>query len=153
VTSWEVWFGEPKADNIVSLGVGRYTHAHTLAEIGESNTKIIWPSITAHTAEQQNRRQPKHHKNRGDHQVNTRNQFQKHMYSTQKSSNQNTQTKSTFNKKLPRGSLLKHKEIYRKSQPWLTGDDCRKLRLRPPNFAPIGNHQRDDFLPSRRKSL
>jgi hypothetical protein len=24
VTSWEVWFGEPKADNIVSLGVGRY---------------------------------------------------------------------------------------------------------------------------------
>jgi len=25
VTSWEVWYGEPKADNIVSLGVGRYT--------------------------------------------------------------------------------------------------------------------------------
>jgi len=24
LTSWEVWFGEPKADNIVSLGVGRY---------------------------------------------------------------------------------------------------------------------------------
>jgi hypothetical protein len=24
VTSWEVWFGEPKADNIVSLGVSRY---------------------------------------------------------------------------------------------------------------------------------
>jgi len=24
VTSWEVWFGKPKADNIVSLGVGRY---------------------------------------------------------------------------------------------------------------------------------
>jgi hypothetical protein len=24
VTSWEVWYGEPKADNIVSLGVGRY---------------------------------------------------------------------------------------------------------------------------------
>jgi hypothetical protein len=24
VTSWEVWFGEPKADNIVSVGVGRY---------------------------------------------------------------------------------------------------------------------------------
>jgi hypothetical protein len=26
VTSWEVWFGEPKSDNIVSLGVGRYKH-------------------------------------------------------------------------------------------------------------------------------
>jgi hypothetical protein len=26
VTSWEVWYGEPKADSIVSLGVGRYTH-------------------------------------------------------------------------------------------------------------------------------
>jgi hypothetical protein len=25
VTSWEVWYGEPKADNIVSLGVDRYT--------------------------------------------------------------------------------------------------------------------------------
>jgi hypothetical protein len=24
VTSWEVWYGEPKADSIVSLGVGRY---------------------------------------------------------------------------------------------------------------------------------
>jgi len=24
VTSWEVWFGEPKTDNIVSLGVSRY---------------------------------------------------------------------------------------------------------------------------------
>jgi hypothetical protein len=24
VTSWEVWFGEPKTDNIVSLGIGRY---------------------------------------------------------------------------------------------------------------------------------
>jgi len=24
VTSWEVWFGEPKADNIVSFGVGCY---------------------------------------------------------------------------------------------------------------------------------
>jgi hypothetical protein len=24
VTSWEIWYGEPKADNIVSLGVGRY---------------------------------------------------------------------------------------------------------------------------------
>jgi len=24
VTSWEVWFGEPKADNIVLLGVGHY---------------------------------------------------------------------------------------------------------------------------------
>jgi hypothetical protein len=24
VISWEVWFGEPKADNIVSLGVGHY---------------------------------------------------------------------------------------------------------------------------------
>jgi len=24
VISWEVWFGKPKADNIVSLGVGRY---------------------------------------------------------------------------------------------------------------------------------
>jgi hypothetical protein len=24
VTSWEVWYGEPKADNIVSFGVGRY---------------------------------------------------------------------------------------------------------------------------------
>jgi cobalamin biosynthesis protein CobT len=24
VSSWEVWFGEPKADNIVSLGVCRY---------------------------------------------------------------------------------------------------------------------------------
>jgi len=24
ITSWEVWFGEPKSDNIVSLGVGRY---------------------------------------------------------------------------------------------------------------------------------
>jgi hypothetical protein len=24
VTSWEVWFGELKADNIVPLGVGRY---------------------------------------------------------------------------------------------------------------------------------
>jgi hypothetical protein len=22
---WEVWYGEPKADNIVSLGVGRYS--------------------------------------------------------------------------------------------------------------------------------
>jgi len=26
VTSCEVWFGEPKADNIVSLGVGHYTY-------------------------------------------------------------------------------------------------------------------------------
>jgi hypothetical protein len=25
VTSWEIWYGEPKADNIVSLGVDRYT--------------------------------------------------------------------------------------------------------------------------------
>jgi hypothetical protein len=25
VTSWEVWYGEPKADSIVSLGVDRYT--------------------------------------------------------------------------------------------------------------------------------
>jgi len=25
VTSWEVWYGEPKADSIVSLGVGRYS--------------------------------------------------------------------------------------------------------------------------------
>jgi hypothetical protein len=24
VTSWEVWYGEPKADSIVSLEVGRY---------------------------------------------------------------------------------------------------------------------------------
>jgi len=24
VTSWEVWYGEPKADSIVSLRVGRY---------------------------------------------------------------------------------------------------------------------------------
>jgi hypothetical protein len=24
VTSWEVWYGEPKADSIVSLGVDRY---------------------------------------------------------------------------------------------------------------------------------
>jgi hypothetical protein len=24
VTSWEIWFGEPKANNIVSLGVDRY---------------------------------------------------------------------------------------------------------------------------------
>jgi hypothetical protein len=24
VTSWEVWFGDPKADYIVSLGMGRY---------------------------------------------------------------------------------------------------------------------------------
>jgi len=27
VTSWEVWFGEPKANNIVSLGVGRYIYS------------------------------------------------------------------------------------------------------------------------------
>jgi hypothetical protein len=26
VTSWEVWYGEPKADNIVSLGVDRYNN-------------------------------------------------------------------------------------------------------------------------------
>jgi len=25
VTSWEVWYGEPKADSIVSLGVDRYS--------------------------------------------------------------------------------------------------------------------------------
>jgi hypothetical protein len=38
VTSWEVWYGEPKADSIVSLGVDRYnqptspsTHHHTLS--------------------------------------------------------------------------------------------------------------------------
>jgi hypothetical protein len=29
VTSWEVWFGEQKVDNIVSLGVGRYTYCLT----------------------------------------------------------------------------------------------------------------------------
>jgi hypothetical protein len=29
MTSWEVWFGEPKADNIVSLGVGRYNRSVT----------------------------------------------------------------------------------------------------------------------------
>jgi hypothetical protein len=27
VTSWEVWFGELKANNIVLLGVGRYTRS------------------------------------------------------------------------------------------------------------------------------
>jgi hypothetical protein len=30
VTSWEVWFGEPKANNIVSLGVSCYSSVHYL---------------------------------------------------------------------------------------------------------------------------
>jgi hypothetical protein len=29
VTSWEVWYGEPKADSIVSLGVDRYRPGDT----------------------------------------------------------------------------------------------------------------------------
>lgn len=28
MTTWEVWFGEPKADNIVSFEVGRYSRGH-----------------------------------------------------------------------------------------------------------------------------
>jgi len=32
VISWEVWFREPKANNIVSLGVGRYTYSSSLVE-------------------------------------------------------------------------------------------------------------------------
>jgi len=33
VTFWEVWFGEPKEDNIVSLGVGRYSACLTRAGV------------------------------------------------------------------------------------------------------------------------
>jgi hypothetical protein len=37
VTSWEVWFGKPKADNIVSLGVSRY-------KINPNQAHFIWRS-------------------------------------------------------------------------------------------------------------
>jgi hypothetical protein len=37
VTSWEIWFGEPKADNIVSLGVGRYIYV--IPDGHQKNTK------------------------------------------------------------------------------------------------------------------
>jgi hypothetical protein len=44
MTSWEVWIGEPKADNIVSMEVGRYKFKlgkrFTVLEKGKSLTEI-----------------------------------------------------------------------------------------------------------------
>jgi len=44
VTSWEVWYGEPKADNIVSLGVGRYINCepHTIGLFGYVRQQFQW---------------------------------------------------------------------------------------------------------------
>jgi hypothetical protein len=42
VTSWEVWYGEPKADSIVSLGVDRYNWVHRSSpSFADLNTSLI----------------------------------------------------------------------------------------------------------------
>jgi hypothetical protein len=47
VTSWEVWFGESKADNIVSLRVGRYRYHDQDTQLAELawSPEDIWPSF------------------------------------------------------------------------------------------------------------
>jgi hypothetical protein len=51
VTSWEVWYGEPKADNIVSLGVGRYNKSVTILCTSSANG-ISDPLLFIWTAEE-----------------------------------------------------------------------------------------------------
>jgi hypothetical protein len=42
VTSWKVWFGEPKTDNIVSLGMGRYIYYNIITNSYNGPKNVMW---------------------------------------------------------------------------------------------------------------